>query len=204
MELPAIEFCDVTLDKYRIDLIRAGYEEIGEGAYATVYAHPDEDFVVKVGQVDFFKRMMTKPACLSDYDKDKILEEWRADGYLNFLHSIEKNNPYFPKIHGVKFFANIRAGHHYYVIKMERLYPLGSLDKHLLSKTFTVNTGTVGFKDFCKSLFRGELNKNKHLTTANKVLLALFKTCSSDVHTGNIMIRKGLRGNHVVITDPAA
>lgn len=159
-------------------------KHFGSGCYASVYGSKKSNIVYKVGLVE------------------------KNDGYMAYLKVLQKQrvqNPYLPKIHGVRIYTNGRDS--YYVAALEKL-------KELPYNMYSI---VDAFEEACKdwmcdesiSAGRKKLGIKtvviypKYLKEALDVIRTAKKSSRNigyDLHDGNFM----MRGKQVVITDPLA
>ena len=167
--------------------------QIGAGAYAGVFQHPKyKKVVVKVGDEGF-----------------KVLP------YIKFALE-NQNNPYVPKIYGIRRFQNRSKNglNKYFVLFLERLREYEHLSdstkrrilyKHIhpsLSVWQEIDKAEdffmeVSLRDLREDLQRKPTIRSQHLLT---VLKYLYNSRSSDLHDANIMRRGKYQ---IVFTDPA-
>lgn len=167
-----------------------------------------------------------------------------SDTYYKFIRMIElhQNNPFFPKIFGVKIYETSEHGSQYntLVVIMEKLIPIDKIPEHIARKMlstlgidydkeyldFTTSEVTKEkpshdrYKEFNKltdndpalnsRIFkhqneRENLRKNTQFPAfkqALRLLEPMFKRFGSDMHIGNLMIRKTNNGLQLVLVDP--
>lgn len=185
MKLPKVRKAPCTMEEYKLLLVNSGYERIGKGVYATVYARPGSKTVIKVGTVDY---------------------GFRNDGYLAFLRKVDPSNPHLPRVNAMRLYRDIQDPDNgttcYYVVMMERLSPFMTIPYTKRRQLFH----NLGLKNF-RCLRPGVSNNNNidryHLRKVAKVLDSLYSKYRSDMHTGNIMWRRSRgRAPELVIVDP--
>ena len=94
----------ISFQDHCIELERDGYEIIGQGGFASVFATPSANHVIKVAR----KTTNEKP-----------------DRWFNYAMAVMGlDNPYFPKIESITMYGNYRNLTSFYVAKMERLKPI--------------------------------------------------------------------------------
>lgn len=207
-------------------------EFVGNGAYASVFqSEKDPGSVQKLA---------------------RPIPSLTNDGYYQYLDMIAKNdrmsnNPYFPKVYGLKTFKD-RAGNYTYRVNMEKLHNFNTLSTEELEmlgrKMFTnfdqrysedrknwlpyegdqnrdeeirSSAAHKGARDALIDLIERAIHrrskvstniKDPYLKQALSMLRHLVKTGNkeymSDIHQGNIMVRRGPFTPQIVITDPLA
>ena len=156
-------------------LTNLGYNkyELGSGLYGSVYARPEDDFVVKIFTPDMgYKR------------------------YLDYMQN-NKMNPYVPKLRG----KPVKLPNNFTMVRIEKLEPITPdlfreirhlMNPHSGDPTYGSPEYRAARKKF-ENRYPQFLNLLDELTrTAENAGLAL------DLHSGNIMMRNNLP----VITDP--
>ncbi len=167
-----------------------------------------------------------------------------SDTYYKFVRMIElhQNNPFFPKIFGVKIYENSEYGAQYntLVVVMEKLIPIDKIPEQIARKMLstlgidydqeyldfttseitkekpshdrykefnklTDNDPALNSKIFKYQKERMNLRKNTQFPAfkqALRLLEPMFKRFGSDMHIGNLMIRKTNNGLQLVLVDP--
>ena len=168
-------------------LQNAGYQYLGSGNYANVYAKPGANHVIKLfGHSDL--------------------------AYPKFIELVQSNpNPHFPKFKG----KMMKVTNDYYAIQMERLSPLPADAKAY--SNIDAGSSTIGYalNDYTRQaagLPNNDLSANLIPTIMDELektqsgikeacsLIASLSGVVYDIHKNNLM----LRGNTLVITDPVA
>lgn len=166
------------------------YKRIGSGAFGTVYGMDSSPIVYKFGDVDENK------------------------GYLSFVKELRKlkiDNPYFPKIHGMRIYECGRKDQ-WFVVAMERLeersadlYPaIDTLEGLLREKAESrrINSTSVTGEQMLGIKVTRQVPPA--LTQAIDVLHRAYSRSGGevdwDLHGGNFMWRK----KQLVIIDPLA
>jgi hypothetical protein len=168
-----------------------GYSPVGRGMYATVYAHPQLPYVLKIFKVE-------------------------DHAYLNFVKMVKKhNNDHFPKFRGLPMRI---PNTEYYGIRMERLTEWepntredkleNRLDKALVHISGLVDDlpdwrkiSTLPDDQVTKKLLSDFFERWPQFLDALILLQEFERTTREvyfDLHSGNIM----KRGSTPVITDP--
>lgn len=161
-------------------------KKLGFGSYGTVYGSRDSDVVYKIGDAT------------------------DNEGYLAFIKVLAKQktqNPYFPKIYGVRFIKG-KEGDYWggsnkvFVVAMEKLKPLPNkmrevceiFEEEVRTDCYSTN------KRNADALLGIKRKVPKQLLEAFDALRTAYKSgdCSWDLHSGNFMVR----GKQVVCTDP--
>ena len=156
-------------------LKKAGYEKLGEGYYAAVYAKGDADHVLKLFSV-------------------------RDTSYPNFVNmTIQRPNIHFPKFKG----KMMKVTNEYYAIRMEKLEPLSQDKKDTLElmRHYIYAFVRDRFQPFYRATEMENLEKMQPgITEACDLLARLMinNRLALDLHMKNAM----MRGNTIVITDP--
>lgn len=159
-------------------LNNSGYEQIGRGHFAKIYAKRGADHVLKL---------------FASYDS----------AYIQFVNmTIQNPNIHFPKFKG----KMMKITDTYYAIRMEKLSPLSvnNLDQSILKlmKEYINHQVDDSFRPFPRMETMSRLEKMQPgIIEACDVVAELLKqggAISLDLHSGNIM----KRGNTIVITDP--
>lgn len=189
----------------------------GEGAWGTVKDNPNDPFMVR--------KTSKIPKDRENFDSEKI------DGYWAFIRGIQnneklKNNPFLPRIYGVKKLRDIN-GKVIMRADMEKLVESIDIDGELLLRYINgivdmpqveavlnamKNSEEVNVRRVLE-LFTGLLEnatetknyqriKNKYLIEAIDYIHGLTTDYVLDLHEGNIMFRRGTTGIQLVITDP--
>ncbi|MGZ8924370.1 MAG: hypothetical protein ACXW2E_00670 [Nitrososphaeraceae archaeon] len=141
-----------------------------------------------------------------------------ADSYYRYLRLIEKhsNNPFFPKVYGIKVYADEDWGGDNYVLYvfMEQLTPLHKFSKEqvyfLLSSIGISYIGDTRKDWSLRNVFKEPNNRKRLQDTTNfkqfqqaiRLLNPLFDRFGSDLHVENFMVRKDGDKVQLVITDP--
>ena len=164
-------------------LKKAGYEKLGEGYYAAVYAKGDADHVLKLFSV-------------------------RDTSYPNFVNmTIQNPNIHFPKFKG----KMMKVTNEYYAIRMEMLTRFGEAtgDGPILEKIKNYIYGYATYGRSYSDNIRGQ-QVIKEIDQFEEMQPGIKKACELiadmiangyvglDLHAGNIM----RRGNTIVFTDP--
>ncbi len=182
-----------------------GYNRLGEGGFATVWAHPvHDDHVIKV------------------HHSGNDLQ----DGYLNYIQQKEvrsKSNPHFPIIHSIKHYIPQQGMSSVSIIKMEKLHkeddlndkerqkvkeeggfsnytqPHEAMGNILHQKRNTIMPGAV-------SRMNRRETENPHLLNAMRLINKVKKETGAygDFARRNVMYRRTPHGVQAVITDPLA
>lgn len=168
----------------------------------------------------------------------------QSDTYYKFIRMIElyQNNPFFPKILGVKIYETSKFGAQYntLVVIMEKLIPIDKIPEHVARKMLstlgidydqeyldfttseitkekpshdrykefnklTDNDSALNSRIFKHQKERMNLRNNTQFPAfkqALRLLEPLFKRFGSDMHIGNLMIRKTNKGLQLVLVDP--
>ena len=141
-----------------------GYEKynLGSGLFGTVYARPEDDFVVKIFQPD------------RGYER-----------YLNYMQS-NKMNPYVPKLRG----KPIKLPNNFTLVRIEKLKPI-DMDLYeeiyfLIYKKNDESYPSIRKKFEQKYPQFINLLDEIHLMSSNDNALRI------DLHPGNIMMRDNL------------
>ena len=147
------------------------------------------------------------------------------DPYYRYLRMIElhQNNPYFPKIYGVKvmdyndkqeYGDNGQGDQHIMYVWMEKLQRMNSIDQRearlLLRNQGIAYQGKMDndnslHHQFRKPEFRKEVRTNaqdKQFIQAMRLLEPMIKKFGSDLHIDNFMIRPIGSKHQLVIVDP--
>jgi hypothetical protein len=141
-----------------------GYKKynLGAGLFGTVYARPEDDFVVKIFQPD------------RGYQR-----------YLNYMQS-NKMNPYVPKLRG----KPIKLPNNFTLVRIEKLKPIDmDLYKEIYYLIYKKND--IGYPVIRKNFeqrypqFINLLDEIKQMSDNDGAL-------SIDLHPGNIMMRDNL------------
>lgn len=192
MSTPIPKPVKTTLQKSDIlkKLERDGYEEIGHGAFGTVYAKPgDNTHVVKIGG--------------------------SSDEYMHYVKHVGLNNPnpHVPHIREVKqmfrdetykdwFGKKRKSRYHFYTVVMERLIRWEEVPPAAQRKALK-RVGITAVEDLIHA------NKmkptNEPARSFKKLLVAALrsKRNSIDISTNNVMFRKRKPGVFdLVVTDP--
>ena len=156
-------------------LEKAGYEKIGYGMYANVFAKPGADHVLK-------------------------LFGYRDQAYRDFVNmTIQEPNIHFPKFKG----KMMKITNDYYAIRMEILEPL-SKDKGTvleLMRQYIYAQIEDPSQPFRRAIEMEKVEKAQPgITEACELVATLIKNndLGLDLHMKNAM----MRGNTIVITDP--
>ena len=156
-------------------LEKAGYEKIGYGMYANVFAKPGADHVLK-------------------------LFGYRDQAYRDFVNmTIQEPNIHFPKFKG----KMMKVTKDYYAIRMEKLEPLSQDKKDTLElmRHYIYAFVRDRFQPFYRATEMENLEKMQPgITEACDLLARLMinNRLALDLHMKNAM----MRGNTIVITDP--
>lgn len=160
------------------ELKQRGYEKLGKGAFATIWAKPGEDFVIKIVDND-----------------DKSYQK-----YISLIQS--NNNEHFPVLKS----KLIKMNEKYSAIKMERLVPMSDQQYIQIGLAPAYNylnflrKGAAPIEEVNTTKMKIEieaLEKNQPgIKEAFKIIADNFQ--NFDVHPYNVM----LRGSTVVLTDP--
>lgn len=155
-----------------------GYELLGSGIYASVYAKKNENIVLKVGQHD----------ATDDPWIDYI--EWMGT---------QQSNCHFPRV-GKIWWHTDDKGKRFYVVAMERLTHHINAAQTICSKfqsldNWVTSGGKVNELDRYLKDWR---SSNKDLVSAFVKMRKKFPLYKLDMHPANILFR----GNVPVITDP--
>lgn len=166
-------------------LKQEGFTPVGSGLYATVYAHPQLPYVLKIFQV-------------------------KDHAYLNFVKMAQQhNNPHFPKFRG----KPMRITPEYYAIRMETLSDWSANSASILDRALVHISGITDDLPDWRHIFDAPYDEEtkralkvffqrwpKFLDAL--ILLQEFEQTQQgvhfDLHFENIM----KRGNTPVITDP--
>lgn len=184
-------------------------KKLGTGAFSTAYTHKDNPHDVTKG---------SRPV-------------ENTDGYEAFFRALSKSkkaksNIYFPRFRNINTFTNKETGSRKrtsYMVKTERLHPLSSLSyteaNALLHKMFTKegrdwiadgheNPGIQylvrGIDGALDGYIKRDQIKDEELKYAVR-FLDVVRTKSdfqSDMHEGNLMVRRTSVGPQIVINDP--
>lgn len=183
---------------------------LGHGAYATAVANTkDSNRVMKIS---------------------RGTDNLNDDPYYSYLSSIAaypemENNPFIPRVFQVKVYETTDKAHKYfYIVTMERLYELRSLNEQELIRmilSLTKAKMTVRFKaalggtpapDILKQQSHGELleilvDKIRKQKIIDPQLQAAMKLAENtgfdfDITAHNIMVRKTINGPQLVLADP--
>ena len=160
-------------------LMNAGYEMLGYGIFANVYAKPGENGVLKL------------------FDSED-------EAYQKFVYMAMSNpNPHFPKFKG----KMMKITDEYYAIRMEKLTPLpdtpdtASYAKKISAYVKLIQNKSGRIRSDADELISDidEIEKEQPgIKYACNMIGNRFKEEIIDIHNDNIM----LRGNILVITDP--
>ncbi len=164
-----------------------GYEWVGEGLFADVYAKVDR--VIKI---------------INKGSDDKA--------YLRYLRRIglESENPYFPKVYKVE--RCIDGKGKYIAVHMERLLDYcdtdGEVQRKALKALKAEYPEDLQANEWDDSYDRASMYKDRIAKTNNpaarECLEILLEIVANDCHEGNLMWRKVGRKFQLVITDPVA
>ena len=140
------------------------------------------------------------------------------DSYYRYLRMIEKhqNNPYFPKVYGIKVYdLEEEDGIYYLYAFMEKLLPMSSLPQeqvhYLLNSIGIPYTGKVKQDYSLRQQFKEPQERkairtetpDANLIKALRLMEPMFNKFGSDIHIENIMLRVGpSKHPQVVIVDP--
>jgi len=171
-------------------LYNAGYEQVGEGYYAEVFARPDDKYVLK-------------------------LFDYRDAQYRKFVAMAMNNrNPHYPQFRG----KLIKVAAEYYAVRMEMLSPLSNTGAGWNSKSDVIRAITrycwEYWNESCAPSAQKLLNPTspeitideleKHqpgIKQACKNIVDILSNINQlDIHGDNVM----MRGNVLVITDPVS
>lgn len=170
------------VDMYDADevLNNSGYEQIGRGHFAKIYAKRGSDHVLKL----FASHDMSYPR------------------FVNM--TIQNPNTHFPQFKG----KMMKITDTYYAIRMEKLSPISvnSLDQSILKlmREYINHQVDDSFRPFPRMETMSRLEKMQPgITEACDGVAELLKqggAISLDLHSGNVM----KRGNTLVIIDPVS
>jgi len=181
-----VDYCDQKLKK-------KGYQMIGSGAYAEVWAMPKGDHVLKIGRCS--------------------PHMFEIDAYLSYLKAIPSNtrNPLFPKVDSIKLYKYSRY-QGFYVVKLERLqsciddeesdwiHDVPTPESRKLLKSNGLRS--VYDLEHPEKVLRKKKTVNRHVHQVCRMLQRLYRDHSEDIHVGNIMIRDVGGAKQLVLTDP--
>lgn len=174
-DCPKEAACDMIHSNGRLKLL-------GTGGYANVWGSKRSNIVYKVGKWEHY------------------------DGYMAYIKMLHKHcveNPYLPKIYGMRVYSNSKES--YYVIAMEKLKKLPYSMRHIVDafeevwETWTYNERVHEGRKMLG--IKMAVVYPKGMKEALDVVRDAKKSSrliGYDVHDGNFM----LRGKQVVITDP--
>ena len=161
---------------YLRHLRKAGFKQIGSGAYSKVLAHPQvTDLVVKV--------VLNDPAYL----------EWAK---VSLQH---QGNPWFPRIHSMSVHRESKWDT-YGVVVLEKLKPFNGGNGGVESNRVATLIEDLSWNNRAK-VAEKYFKLDPDLLECVKVLSKLGRKYSGDYHGGNCMLRGGVQ---VVVTDPVA
>lgn len=191
-------------------------EEIGSGIFGTAFSTPEEPGTVRkvVGPLHNLDAYFKYLQLISKNERFT-------------------NNPYFPKIFDLQVkqfqYEKDERPYYMYAVDMERLHPLDTLsDKEIelivdrifyAEKAFRWSSNELAdvVEKVLRQTSRAKIPaaKRSKFSTAIKdtkfkhavlLLQSLFRKeqFSFDIHTGNLMVRRGPGGPQLVITDPVA
>jgi signal peptidase I len=173
---------NIAMNPPKTVLIKNGWREIGKGAYASVFEHPNKNYVLKL---------------FSSADT----------AYMDFVTFVKQHpNEHFPK------FGNIvKLNEKYWTVKIETLQPITSNYKKELKiigdvvalfKYRSYETIVKMIKDEDGygrwQEFVTYLDKHPSMKDAISTLMPLFRKYFCDLGDSNFM----LRGDVIVFTDP--
>lgn len=166
-------------------LLKHGFSQIGSGAYATVYSHPQKPYVLKVFQA-------------------------RDHSYLQFVKMAQQHdNPHFPKFRG----KPVKVIPGYYAIRMETLKPWSPNSASILDRALVHISSIVDdlpdwnniynepYQEETKRELKVFFQRWPKFLEALVLLQELEQSHTGayfDIHYENIM----KRGSTPVITDP--
>lgn len=199
-----IEFRKVACVKSAVSSLRDQMSRpIGAGLYATTSVHPtDPSKVIKVG---------------SGYARVADGTHTPLDGYADWLltmhrHQSESLCPFMPRIDKAVLLHDDTQERCGYVVVMERLRVFKSLSENqrvgLLQQIVTTSDrlyDLVAMAQLLRTLDKGEVTRQ--VTPVGMTLISalaeVLERRSSDLHMGNVMVRRNIDGSMVpVITDP--
>lgn len=136
-----------------------GFHKLGKGAYASVWAHPNIDYCIKIFTFD--------------------------SGYMKFLKLCGQHPgfPHFPKFRG-KIMSPIGTG--FNAVRMEKLKPLDTDGIHMMNHFLSIYEGEPSDPVFDEAADK-ILQKQPQLEKAFKLIFSVVSY--SDIHAGNIMMR---------------
>ena len=164
------------------NLSKQGYEKIGSGCYATVFASPSKRTVIKVcNGID--------PA------------------YCKFLGIFDKDDrcTLFPKIETATLMHGGRGKKTYLVVELERLIAYYDLNPHYrllaMQAAGVTSIYDLGSRDVEQTIMQA---KHPMIKNGLKRMRDMFKdeSVDSDIHAGNVMFREvGKKLYQLVVTD---
>jgi hypothetical protein len=187
--------------------------DVGTGTYSSVSAKKNDPFLVRK---------------TSDTFQGPQYDAKEQDGYWTYIEGIVKNpelkdNPFFPRVYNIKTIKDPR-GKAIYRADIEKLEPLTSLDKSLVIRYFASILNKEKTKEYLekhrvrsqdgiiaecvylidKSASEGNYDfiNNAQLAEALQYIHSLSNKFGVDIHSENIMFRRGSYGLQLVITDP--
>ncbi|MGZ8891233.1 MAG: hypothetical protein ACXW0J_07520 [Nitrososphaeraceae archaeon] len=201
-EIPTLKQSKKELGKAHYPLNPRKWQKLGvEGQQAAAYMPGNKDVVVK-----------------------KINIAGPNDPVYQFLRVCKQHqdNPFLPKFYSIKMYPlpEVRAGQrqrykYKLIVTMEKLYHIGKAMYPLLEKLFGVKFDDIAsaestskqlkYRYFGTESWRKELinnTSNSELKQALRLIEPLFKHYHSDMHIGNIMIRRTGSLPQFVISDP--
>jgi hypothetical protein len=190
--------------KLRADMKARGYKPLGAGCFGQAFEHPtNPKLVVKVGA--------GAGARLSCPDDRKPL-----DGYADWLTTVGENisagldSVFFPRVLSAKIITStVQLDHSAYIVTMERLTPVpwGMSDADLGLLLQRIDPRIKTLRTLEKWAAEERIEDLGLRTMSAKVLLralgSTYERHASDLHRGNVMLRKVGAMVLPVITDPA-
>lgn len=161
MDVHTIEGSD-SRDEFVFQLVQGRkVKQIGRGFFGSVFAHPEEDTVIKV--------------C-------------RDPAYIAFINAILKyqDNPWFPRIHSATVYYPIQQPW-FFVVEMERLRKGTTKELYAVLSLLDGRLDDILLIGQALHVSKKRMEK---LAEMKSVLRKLFKTYGPDWHKGNIMFRK--------------
>lgn len=179
------------IEGFKNMLLAKNFDELGEGAYSTVFGRVGDNTVVKVGAFEGHLHRTTKDHAKYGFE----------DAYLDYLDAAANHpgNPFFPLIKDVVIFTSTINSDPFYVVILERLAEYSTANKKARLQ-YNAISDIVGI-DLDNFFDLGILLMKSPVVAVLKVLTSMTRRHSNDLHTGNIMIREN---GQLVITDPVS
>lgn len=179
------------------------YYSLGHGRFGYAVKHKSDDAIVK--------KVVRRPR-----------DDLRYDGYYTWItgsHKLANQNPYIPRVYNITVFKDT-DGQKKYKIDMEKLIPLTDLtdeDYEIIAKKISPDLLQAIRDPFNKDkrasvianflAYRAYNIKDDDLKDALALIDRLTKRSFghfSDIHYGNVMVRRTKFGPQLVFVDPIA